>query len=68
MTAEELSALRSDIAALRAIVKSLDYLTEDYSHWPPISNNLQSAATLTADALEALRKRLPKEAKQGGAK
>jgi hypothetical protein len=58
---DPVSALRSDIAALRAIVKSLDYLTEDYRKWPPISDNLQSAATLTAYALAALQKRLPEE-------
>lgn len=61
MTAAELPPLLSDITALRSVVKLLDCLAEDYRHCLPICDNLKSASTHAAYALEALRKRLPKE-------
>lgn len=68
MSAEELSALRSDIAALRSVVKLLDFLAEDYRPWTHISDNLESASTHAACALAALVNHLSEEPKNGGVK
>ncbi len=66
--AAAVSAMRSDIAALRSAVKLFDGIAEDYRECPQLWQHLCLASQYAAHALAYLRKCLPEEPAEGGAK
>ena len=65
-TKDPVSALRSDIAAIRSIIKHFNILMEDYHESHQTWYFLCLASQYAANALNSMQKQLPKEAKQGG--
>ena len=61
---DPVGVLRSDIEALRSIVRHLDYLAEDYRDDDHTWKYLKGAAHYAGYALADLRKLLPQEKAQ----